>query len=479
MREESRQQLIALVHECADGTGGVAVVRGVGGMGKSTVLLDALSSAETRGLATFATAVRQQDIYSPLAPLFRAFKDPRLLDGAPAPSTSAELDQAMSRLERLSIGTPIVIAVDDVQWIDHPTSVALTSAVDELTAAPVLWLFASRPVAGGTPASSLLSWLSERAGASLDLPPLEEPEVRQLMASILQATPGEGLSEIGAHCGGNPYLITQFLRAMVQQDKVQIAAGVATLSGDLITPSQLGLMSLGLDQISPTAQRLVSAASVFGRPFTLHEASALSGLTVAQAVSGGDEAIRAGALTAYDETKLAFSHEVTREHLYQSLAKPVRNALHLEATRLPSSNPHEPASHLDKLAAEGLTIAHGILLETSSALENSSPSVSADLLIRTLGIMSRESPDRPALVVRAIRLLVSSGRLDEAEAMEINEVDEHFSPEHRARALFGIAESLKHRGKDREVVAITIRALALPGLPTTTAPTCWHCAPTR
>jgi ATP/maltotriose-dependent transcriptional regulator MalT len=465
MREEPRRQLLALVHECAEGAGGIAVVQGVGGMGKSTVMREALVNAEKRGLATFSSAVRQQDIYSPLAPLLRAFGAPRLLDDSPTPNTSAELDEALSRLERLAITTPIVIAIDDVQWIDHPTSVALISAVDELTAAPVLWMFASRPVAGGTPASSMLSWLTERANAGIELKPLDDAEVGQLMGSILKARPGKGLSEIGAHCGGNPYLITQFLRAMVQQDKVEIADGVATLRGDLITPSQLGLMSLGLDQISPTAHRLVSAASVFGRPFTLHEASALSGLTVAQAVSGSDEAMRAGALIAYDETRLTFSHEVTREHLYQSLAKPVRNALHLEATRLPSSNPHEPASHLDKVAAEGQTIAHGILLETSSDLENSSPSVAADLLIRSLGIMPRECPDRPALVVRAIRLLVSSGRLDEAEAMELNEVDENFAPEHRARALLGIAESLKHRGKDREVVALTSRALDLPDLP--------------
>jgi len=440
-------------------------VQGVGGMGKSTILREALVSAEARGLATFASAVRQQDIYAPLAPLFRAFGDPTLLDGAPSPNTVAEFDQVMSRLERLAIATPIVVAVDDIQWIDRPTSMALTSAVDELTAAPVLWLFASRPVAGGTPANSMLSWFAERAVASIELGPLDDAEVDQMIGSILHATPGAGLTEIGARCGGNPYLIGQFLRALVQQDKVEIADGVATLRGDLITPGQLDLMSLGLDQISPAAHRLVSAASVFGRPFTLHEASALSELTVAQAVSAGDEAMRAGALIPYDDTKLTFSHEVTREHLYQSLAKPVRNALHLEATRLPSSSPHEPASHLDKIAAEGQTIAYGILVETSAALENSSPSVAADLLIRSLGIMSRESPDRPELVVRAIRLLVSSGRFDEAEAMEANEVDESFSPEHRARVLLGIAESLKHRGKDHEAVAITTRALALPGLP--------------
>ncbi len=464
MREQPRQQLNDLVQQCAGGAGGVAVVRGVGGMGKSTILREALARAESLGLATFKSAVRHQDIYAPLAPLFRAFDDPRLLDRSATPDTSASLEQAMSRLERLAITTPVVIAVDDIQWMDHPMSVALTSAVDELTAAPVLWLFASRPVAGGTPASSLLSWLARRSDADLDLRPLDEPEVHRLMGSILQATAGGDLREIGARCGGNPYLITQFLRAMLQQDKIEVVDGVATARGDLITPSQLGLMSLGLDQISPTAHRLVSAASVFGRPFTLHEASALSGLTVAQAISGGDEAMRAGALRPYNDAKLTFSHEVTREHLYQSLAKPVRNALHLEATRLPSSNLQESASHLDKLAAEGQTIAHGILLETSANLENSSPSVAADLLIRTLGIMSRESPDRPGLVVRAIRLLVSSGRLDEAEAMELEQVDQDFSAEHRARALLGIAESLKHRGQDREVVAITGRALELPEL---------------
>ena len=196
----------------------------------------------------------------------------------------------MSLLDDLqSDGQVVALLIDDLQWIDRPSSRALLFALRRLRADTVLTVVAAR-----RDGLSDSGWARFVAGdARVTRIPLEGFDATDLieMATALELgslPPGGGMRLL-AHTGGNPL----YCRALLQE----IGVPALNAAQDLGLPAPRDLSAVILTRSGGSfveAQTFLAAASVLG-----HHAPIAATATVAEMVdfqSGYDEAIDAGLL---------------------------------------------------------------------------------------------------------------------------------------------------------------------------------------
>src|SRR5262249_50546343 len=138
------------------GTGGMLLLEGPAGIGKSAVLAAAARQARGLGVTVAAGRPTGPDRAAPLAPLLEALRsaDPSVLTpdslGALADLGGGSRILLADRLGEMIAGytrtRPLLVVLDDMQWADDLTAFALRALVPTLAAEPVLWLIAQRPL---------------------------------------------------------------------------------------------------------------------------------------------------------------------------------------------------------------------------------------------------------------------------------------------------------------------------------------------
>ena len=264
-REWERQLLADAVDSARSGPAVVLVVVGSPGIGKSVLLSDATAYAreiagprvvEVRGVQA-ERDVPYAGLHALLGPLV-----PDVLDTLPAAYRDA-LEVALGLREgavppRLAIGAatlgvlasaaPLVVVVDDLQWLDPASVDALTFAARRLVAEPVAFLAAIRAVddEAKLPAVDGLPLLT--------LQPLEDtsglvPHVVPSVASWLhEAT------------GGSPLAVLEIARALTPGQ----AAGATALPANLPVTDAEQAFAARLDELPYDARARVRLAAVAG-----------------------------------------------------------------------------------------------------------------------------------------------------------------------------------------------------------------------
>ena len=186
-REEERASLLAILN-APDGLPAVAVVTGEAGIGKTALWLDAVEAAQARGylvLSCRPTEAEAAFSFVGLADLIGGVV-PDVLPQLPGPQRRAleaalalsESEEApaeegvvafafLSTLRMLAVDNRLLLAIDDVQWLDAPSLAMLRFALPRLEAETVaviltarndapLWLRRGVPQARLTIASSAL-----------------------------------------------------------------------------------------------------------------------------------------------------------------------------------------------------------------------------------------------------------------------------------------------------------------------------------
>jgi DNA-binding CsgD family transcriptional regulator len=256
----------------------------------------------------------------------------------------------------LQASGPVVVVVDDAQWVDDQSARALVFVVRRLRRDQVLVVLGARDEVPG----ESRWWDRGLAQRRLVLGGLDPGEIVQLSEAVggpaLTPEAGRRLQE---HTGGHP-LHTRALLAELPAD--------ALVDTARILPAPRSLASLVLVRVaklSVSGQELVLAAAVLGPRCRLADAVALA--AVPDPLAGLDEAVRAGLLaetltgTGHD---LAFSHQLVRAAVYADLPPAKRHALHLSAATLlggAAATGHRVAAAVGPdpaLAAELTRLAH-------------------------------------------------------------------------------------------------------------------------
>lgn len=222
----------------------------------------------------------------------------------------------------------VIIVVDDAHWADRPSLSALLFALRRLVADPVLALIGVRDAVTGLP-ESLRRLVGGHQGATIRLPGLGEPELRDLAAAL-----GAPLSPIAArrlHDGtqGNPL----HARALLAEFPPQ-----AWSASQSPLPAPRSFRLLVRDRwaaCSAPARRFVDAAAVLGMHSPLPQVAALAELD--DPLPPFDEAVAAGLLAepgADTPLTVAFPHPLVRSAVHDSLGVARRSGLHAAAAEL-------------------------------------------------------------------------------------------------------------------------------------------------
>jgi DNA-binding CsgD family transcriptional regulator len=477
-RESALSEVRLALRATAAGAGGCVVLEGLAGIGKSRVVATLTEEARELDIVVASATATELDRIAPLSTLLRTLGD----SGVPELDTSSLGDHASGGdrgnrfwlidrmgeiLERFVRDRPLLIAIDDAQWADELSALALRVLVPALMSSPVLWLLARRPVPARSSTQDAVNWLISEGAGRVVLAPLSHDAVHELCRIVLGADPDEAILDLTDRCGGNPFLLEWMLNTVRDDGRVAVPDRAAVLVADGLPSQVFTVMNQQLLDLSSGARRLLDAGSVLGRPFTVHEASALVNESPVELLPAVDEAVGAGTLIER-ESALTFRHDLIREAIYQNLSGPVRTALHREAATMAQAegcSPVEIAEHLVLSGARGDERAVGVLHQAATQVAPSAPGTAADLMLRSLDLLDHNDPARAGMVATSVRLLAAAGRV--MEARELGEVVLRASldPSTESTLLLGLATALKHAGLNATVVSYTQRALAIPGIP--------------
>jgi DNA-binding CsgD family transcriptional regulator len=474
-REPVLAELRTVLAETARGTGSCVVVEGLAGIGKSRVLAEAAAHATGLGLTVATGRATELDRVAPLTALLAALRSsvPPLVGDFSFDLHGAEnggyrlVDRLEGVLAEQATSHPLLIVLDDAQWADELTALALRVLIPALRTSPVCWLLARRPLPARAPGQDAIGSLVEEGATRLRLGPLPADAVAELCTDLLDARPDNGILVLAERASGNPFLLGELLASLRENGRIVVRDGIASVAEGDLPVSFLASVDHRLRDLSEQARSLLEAGAVLGRPYTLHEAAGLVGRTVAELVGTAKEAVHSGALVNVG-AELAFRHDLIREAVYHGLPQPVRQALHREAVQVLQTEGRpilEVASHLVRGARKGDDHAVAILREAVRQVAPTAPATAADLMRRVLELLDPNDPDRHVAVAEAIRLLASAGHVVEARDLGEDALRAGLPAADEARILLGLAEALKHAGQAAAVLAYVRRALDRSGVP--------------
>ena len=229
-RDDERARIEDAVARCRSGTGGVILVSGEAGVGKTRLVAEALADWHGRRLS--AMAVRGAEAYALLAEVLRG--QDAAGRGEHRGSWRADPVSAVpDRLCRIAQTQPTVVVLEDLHLADSATIAVLPAVAASAAAAPLLVLGIYRT--DGLPRTHPLRDLRielRRAGRLVDiaLRPLSLLQTGQLLGSLLSAPPSPGLiAAVHARTDGLPFFIEELTEALLQQDRFQERGGVLEL----------------------------------------------------------------------------------------------------------------------------------------------------------------------------------------------------------------------------------------------------------
>ncbi|MFE6614943.1 AAA family ATPase [Amycolatopsis sp. NPDC057786] len=322
-RRDEIDRLLAMVHAAGRGEGGVLVLRGEPGIGKSALLdhveratadefqLIRASGSEFEGELPFA-ALHQLcvPVLAHLDTLSAPYRESLLVafglaDGAPDPF---RVGLAALELLATAAGTrPVLCVVDDAHWLDTASARALTFLVRRIAAEPIAMVFAARdqdPVRG----------LDELPG--LTVGGLSDTHARALLAGEKTVTLDERVRDrLLAEARGNPL-------ALIELPK---AGGFAPPAPSPIASRIERSFRARMAELPVDARRLLTLASAdpTGDPTLLWAAARRLDIDVPAASAAAE----ASGLIRFD-TRARFCHPLARSAAYRAAEPEQRHTAH-------------------------------------------------------------------------------------------------------------------------------------------------------
>jgi DNA-binding CsgD family transcriptional regulator len=471
-RAHELKQLDSLAERAAGGRGAIAVVVGEPGIGKTCLAVDALTACERRGFETYLAAASEMEQHRPFGLITDALRvrgasDPgraeirRLLRGsgdsgdvgwarAHAGVEFLVAEHVVEYVEDRGESTPVAIVLEDLQWADPSSLMALSRLAREGRRLPLLLICTLRPDPGRPEALALLASLGNLGASQLELGPLSDGDASHLVALLTGAPPGGRLLRLAASANGNPLQIRELVTALQAgatleagpDGQVEVAEGQLPASLRRTVMRRLaGLPAATLD--------LLHTASVLGSAFTVGELQAVLSRPVSELVPGLRAAIAASVLVESGEG-LAFRHELVRAAVYEDIPRPVRQAQHREAARLlaEADAPGERVTaHLVLGGGPGGRQAVSWLRRAARDAAARSPAVAVTLLQQARDLCPADDLARARILSELVQPVSWVSRREDLEALCRRGLGGEGRPEDEIAFRTGLCHSLFIQGR--------------------------------
>jgi DNA-binding CsgD family transcriptional regulator len=387
-RERELVELAGALDESA--RGGLVLIAGEAGMGKTRLVDEAVAAANVLGLRGGG---RQEgtEPFGPVVAALRAYLhvEPTGLAGigplkghlalllpelgrAAKGGDGATIIEALRRaLETIGESQRSCIVLDDLHWADETTLVEVLPALAAaLKSGPlVVGIYRSDEIPRGHPLRRLRRDL-RRAGRlrELTLGPLDAKETAVLAAQILGGDPSPGLAaDLYERTQGVPFFVEELAAALAASGHLLKGKRRMDLvkGGEVPVPDTVrDAVLLRVATLSDEARSLLEIAAVAGLSFELRALVDLGG------ESGLDEAIESGVMVEAESGWAAFRHALTREALYSDIRWTRRRGLHRKYADYLSAQGAGPAVVAEHwLAAHDYELATPLLVEATAEYE--------------------------------------------------------------------------------------------------------------
>jgi DNA-binding CsgD family transcriptional regulator len=368
------------------------VVEGEAGIGKSTLVLDARALAENRGYRVLSAQGSPSEVtyaYAAVADLLRDVDAATLAtlpdvhrvaleraclgdanSGVPATDERVVATGFLAVIERISAHSPVLLAVDDAQWLDASSRAVISFTARRLTG-PVGMILAFRT--GDPEVVDARSWLQfprPDTVAAVTMQPLSLGSVHALVAARLGHTlPRPIITRIHEISGGNPLFAIE-LAASAARD---VGAHSVQLPNSLAA-----LVQRRVGDAGDEAAAVLLAISCSSAP-TVESVSHATEMSMAQTVEVL-EAIENSGIVRLDGNRVRFTHPLFATGVYTNATPARRRAMHQKLAAR-SERPEVRARHL-ALAATTADAATLEALDTAAqaTVTQGAPAVAAELL---------------------------------------------------------------------------------------------------
>ncbi len=399
-RERELSALVDAWQAAVRGQGGVVVLRGEAGIGKTRLATEARLFASASGANTAACAALDLGGSAPFSLWAELIRE--LLPTLPAPPADAgwpddlsalvaELPAHFGRSETPPAAVapdlqrtrlfeavvsllgwaaserPLLLLLEDAHDADAPSLELAGYAARRVAALRAMLVITRRELPDSPGADRLEHALRSRGllRHELELGPLPSEAVAELARSAARLGKND-VERVVQSAEGNALLAVETARALREQ----------------VAPSLRGSVRATLAPLSGEVRKLVEIAAVASRPIELSEVDQL-GLHEAAA-----DALQTGLLQS-SEARIAFRHALLREAAYEEIAEPRRRTLHREWARaLPTGA--EATRHLRLAGADREAVPH-LLRAAADARQVAALTQAASYLEEALSI----SPDSP------------------------------------------------------------------------------------
>ena len=394
-RDAERAELGRWLDLAVRGRGGLVLIGGEPGVGKTRLVEQLLDVARQRrclaltghcyemeGTAPFIPFVEIIEQYARVAPLeilretlgdaapevARLVPDlRRLIPDIPPP---LELPPAQQRhylfknvgefLERVSRANSTVLLLDDLQWADTATLLLLQHVAPLVGQLPVLVLGTYRDVEldVNRPFAATLETLNrKRLAQRLNLQRLPQAEVAGMLAALGgDSPPGALVAGIYRETEGNPFFVEEVYQHLQEEGALHRDDGTwrSDLNVEELDVPEGVRLVIGrrLERVSADSRKVLTFGAVVGRGFGLELLEAVGDVTGDALLTALEEAESNHLIMPMSgrAPRWEFSHALIRQTLAAGLSLPRRQRLHLKVAeaieRAAGSNPKRHASDL-------------------------------------------------------------------------------------------------------------------------------------
>ncbi len=370
-RERELSELRGVVDDARGGAGGLVLLVGEPGIGKTRTAEELATYARVQGARVhwghchegegapaywpWAEAIRSYvrdadpvglawELGAGAAEIARIVPELREQVGSTAePGDGDEHDEARFRLfdavatflSGAARSRPLMLVLDDLHWADEPSLLLLRFLARSFGDSPLLIAGTYRDVELGRH-HPLASTLSELAGAErttrVQLRGLDSAAVERYIEMSTGTTPAPGLADaVLEQTEGNPFFVSEVVRLLASEGRLE--AGAAGTAGSWLPQIPQGVREVvgrRLDRLSDQANSVLTVAAAIGREFSLDVlARACETCDEEQVTAALEEAARARIVTdAGGPRRYSFSHALVRETLYAEIPATRRAAVH-------------------------------------------------------------------------------------------------------------------------------------------------------
>ncbi len=399
-REAEQTELRRLLDAAVRGDGGLVMIGGEPGVGKTRLAEELLAEAiaadlqvfvghsyEMEGAAPYVAFVEILETALARAPSPQAFRQalgeeaseiakllPKLRRLCPDIPPAFELPAEQERrllfnsiaevIARAAGSRPLLLVLDDLQWADDPTLLLVEHLAERMRDLPVLIVATYRDteVDVGRPLAGTFEALRRRHLAHwMTLRRLPEEFVAELLGALAgQEAPRHLVRAVFSETEGNPFFVEEVYRYLAEEGRLFDAQGGFRTDleiGELDVPAGVRLVvGRRLARLAEDVQRVLATAAVAGRAFSFELLETMGESDPDALLDAIESAQRARLITpAPDpsgEDRFVFAHELIRQTLVADLSLTRRRRLH---ARVADAIERHYAAPLDEHAA---AIAH-------------------------------------------------------------------------------------------------------------------------